>query len=312
LKLHFYITIPFLLFSFLGNAQDFYKHITLDSITVAATKKGFSVNDFIELIKTDTTFAYAFMNLHICNYTSQSQVIYYNEKEKEIAKATISTIQFYEEDCRWMEKTKNESSGKFYNRKKEYKYFTSSLFDKTFYTKGKVCNYKPSLNSVENINKLTGINKRRAQLKTLIFNPGAEIGGIPIIKKRLELFDEEMVPYYDYEINSKIWQDSIECYVFKAKPKQDLKNRDKEYIVIKSLETWFSKSSFEIVRRDYHLANKTALFDFDVNIKVNLKKVQQHLVPYEIEYDGFWNVAFNKIERAKYKVRFSEFDFGVF
>lgn len=291
-------------------AQDFYKHLTLDSITIAATKKGFDVSDFIHLIQTDTSFAYAFMNLRICNHKSESEVYYFDKREKQSAYAAINTQQFYKDDCRWMSITKNESEGNFHKRNGAYRFFTSELFDRTFYTKGKVCGYQPKLKSSENINQLNGIDKRQEQLKTLIFNPGAEIGGIPIIKKRLELFSEEMIPYYDYEINSKFLQDSIECYVFKAKPKTSLNKKDKEYIVIKSLETWFNKSNFEIVKRDYHLANKTALFDFDVSIKVDLKTVENYLVPYHIEYDGFWNVAFNKLEKAKYRVGFFGFEFN--
>lgn len=144
---HFYLLLFIFLLSNYCKAQDFYKYLTLDSITVAATKKGFDVNDFIELIKSDTTFAYAFMNLRICAHSSESEVQYFNKHDFQVASAAINTQQFFEKDCRWMDITKNESKGKFYKNNLEYRYFTSELFDRTFYTKGKVCNFKPNLTS---------------------------------------------------------------------------------------------------------------------------------------------------------------------
>jgi len=303
------VPAPMTVIAFILAWQDWDNYITLDSITVAATKKGFSVDDFIDLVQNDTTFAYAFMHLRICDHDSKSEVQYFDKKGKEKDHGWIDTHQSYQDDCREMEFTRKETSKRFYKRNESYRYYTSLLFHHSFYTDKKICGYEPKIRSVENINQLDGITKRIVQLKTLIFNPGADVGGIPLIRNRLQLFEPEMRTFYDFSIESRTYENGEECYVFTANPKSGLSKKDTDYLVIRSLETWFSKSTFEIVKRNYRLANETPLFDFDVAIDVDLDTVDGYLVPVNIHYDGFWDLAIGKPEWADYKVEFSGFDF---
>lgn len=82
-----------------------------------------------------------------------------------------------------------------------------------------------------NINNSSNIRK----LKKLVFNPGAEIDGVPlIVGKRLAIFDDEMVPDYDYKIAAaSMYNDSISCYVFSCIEKSGAG----DYPILKSLST---------------------------------------------------------------------------
>ncbi len=287
---------------------DVSKFVTLDSITIAATKKGFDVADFIELIKEDTSFTYAFMHLRLCDQLIENDFVYYDRKENEIAKGKLIKKQIYQDDCRWMEDVSTDSEGKFFKRNGEYRFFTSALFADAFFTEGKICSYVPRFKKPEEIDRMEGMEKRKQQLKTLIFNPGASIDGIPIIKERLAIFDEKMIPYYDYAIETNS-ENETEYYVFKVSPKTTLSQRDKDYIVLHELETWFSRKDFKIHKRNYQLKNKTALFDFDVDIKVQMQEIDEYLIPEEIEYDGYWKIPMMKAEKSKQLIRFSEIEF---
>jgi hypothetical protein len=71
--------------------------------------------------------------------------------------------------------------------------------------------------------------------------------------------------------------------------------------------TWFNSKTFDIVARNYSLKYDAGVYDFDVKMKVQMKKVGNLLVPELLAYNGNWKVMFNKRERGVFTATLSDF-----
>lgn len=295
------------LFSVCGlKAQDknFYDDIMgvvfLDSVTVTATKGGFKVADFIQLVREDTSFYLAFRNLRRANYTSENQIKFYNSKLKLKASYDSQIRQYAWGNCRSMEVLREHVFGKLYDRKQNYKFYTAIMFDYLFFTHDTVCidfwkKVKPE--------DMSHIEKHKQQLKTALFNPGQVVENIPLAGKKMAIFSADNSKYYDYKIRSTTYKDSIECYVFEVR-QSDSSWVDDNDAVVKHLSTYFNKKDFKIVARNYHLAFRSVLFDFDVTIDIRLRSLGEHLIVEYLSYDGFFDIPLRKPEIARFEVDF--------
>ncbi|MBL0341727.1 MAG: hypothetical protein IPP71_12770 [Bacteroidetes bacterium] len=211
------------------------KSVVLDSVMVQAVKRGFDVNDFIDMMKSDTSFLTGFRNVRNAPHDVKGFMTVYGRKKKIIATRYRHALQVTDGNKRWIKMVEENVTGKFYNRKEEAETYTAEIFDDIFFFKDTlpVLPSSVSISSATNTNNSSNINK----LKKLIFNPGAEIEGVPLIGKRLAIFDDEMVAYYDYTIVASNFKDSISCYVFSCKEKVGAG----DYPVLKSLSTWFDR-----------------------------------------------------------------------
>jgi hypothetical protein len=152
----------------------------------------------------------------------------------------------------------------------------------------------------------SGIEKHKEQLKQLFFNPGTKIPGIPFIGNKVALFDEDVARLYDFKIDRKEYLGNS-CYVFIITPREDLTSGEKSDIVIDEMTTWFNAKSLEIIARNYSLSYKAGVYDFDVDMEVQLEKVGELLVPKVLRYKGEWDVIFKKKERAIFTATLSDF-----
>jgi hypothetical protein len=286
---------------------DFGGVVLMDSIVVSASRTGFDIQDFIRLVREDESFYQAFRNIRTLSYLADNQLVMYDKKSEEQATYRSKTRQFSDGDCRRMEFLTESISGNFYKRKKKKKlrYYTFKLFDRLFFTHGEVC--ETTVESGQQVaSSPKGMEKHVSELKKLIFSPG-EKADVPLIGKKTEIFSEEMSAYYDFSITSKIYKDSIDCYVFSAVIKPEFQERKVDKTVIKSLNTYFDKSTFQVMARDYQLMYYGALFDFDIMMKIELKKLGELYVPAYLSYDGFWNVPLKKPEISKFSSRFYDY-----
>jgi hypothetical protein len=76
-------------------------------------------------------------------------------------------------------------------------------------------------------------------------------------------------------------------------------------VVFNELATWFRKTDYAIVARNYSLSFSTILYDFDVQMKVRLTNANGKLLPAYIEYDGNWHAATQGRERARFFAEFA-------
>lgn len=275
--------------------------VYLDSMTVKASKGGFEVDDFIEQVQTDKSFYQAFKNIRKLSYSADNQIFIKNKKTKTLANYYSITRQNSDGKCREMEIKKEIVNGDYFKKDRDYKYYTAKLFDRVFYTEGRVCEAE---SSEETPAKYSGIEKQYQELKKLIFSPGQE-ADVPFIGKKTAIFSEKMRPYYDFFVQSKESKDGTNCYVFKAVAKPDFAE---DKTVIKYLETWFSKDDFQIVARNYKLQYYGLAFDFSVEMNVNIEKFNGYFVPEKVEYRGFFDIPFKKPEYGEFTVKLYDFE----
>lgn len=286
-------------------AQDtaIYKGMTinLDEVVVNAKRIGFDVNGFIKRVEDDTTFYRAFKNLRIIGFTADNDIRITDKKGgKTIASLKSRTRQIMKGNCRTMDVLDEITTGNFYTKKGDYNYYTAELYANLFFTKGTVCNGGGS-------EAKGSLQRNKAQLKQLIFNPGKPITGVPVVGSKVAVFDPNLMRYYDFSITAQQYAGGTECYVFSAVMRKNLSSLDRAEIVYDELITYFSKETMEIVGRKYSLSYKTLLFDFNVKMNVQMTKMGDLLLPALITYDGTWDVPFKKRETAVFTARFSAF-----
>jgi hypothetical protein len=274
--------------------------INLDSFVVTATRKGFDVDDFINLVREDDSFFRAFHNLRFTNANFKNDIQLFDKKGKIKASYQSYAQQTSDGRCREMQNIDEQVKGNYFKRKKKYRYYTATLYDRVFFTKGKVCEDPTAATWQEG---KSGIEKHISELKKLIFSPG-EKADVPLIGNKTAIFEPKMRQFYDYSISSKTYLNGADCYVFTAKVKDEFQNKKEGKTIIKYLETYFEKETFQVLARNYQLAASTTFYDFDVTMRVKLTKVGDKYFPETVEYDGRWDIPLKKPEIATFKAEF--------
>lgn len=283
---------------FAAQAQDtsiFKYPIHMDEVVVSAARGGWDVQGFIRRVQNDTTFYKAFKSMRVTSYVATNDVRVYSKKGKVTASLYSLTKQKAWGGCRAMETLQEKVTGNFYKRNKEYRYYTAELYAYLFFTNDTLCNQNDIVGDALNEAEGGRIGKHKYKLKQLIFNPGSKVGGVPLMGAKAAIFEPDVAKMYDFKLASEEY-DGEECYVFKAIPKQEYKTE----VVYNYLATWFRKSDYSIVARDYSLSYNTLAYDFDVHMKVRTQQVGGKLLPVKIEYDGNWHVLTQGRERVKF------------
>jgi len=301
--------LPFLLllFSFgtIQGQKDTFSFISsvvyIDSIFVTA-KSDFNAEDFVEMVKNDSSFYQAFRNLRFANYSSTNNIQLFDKKKNVIASYQSISKQKAEGNCRKMSYHNEEVTGNYY-KKDRVRYYTGKLYNRVFFTFGRKCEKSRYDHNKFNKEGEDKTGSRIAELKRFIFSPGQRVD-VPIVGKRTAIFEEHMVPYYDYEIESKTYLDLHDCYVFKVKAKPEYLSSKNGKTIVKSLETYFDKETFQVIARNYTLAY-FGVFDFDVTMQVEVDKIGDYYLPIWIRYDGFFKVPTQKRETATFESRFT-------
>ncbi|MBL7720264.1 MAG: hypothetical protein JNL72_15615 [Flavipsychrobacter sp.] len=287
--------------SFGGYSQDtsrFTFPIELDEVVIQ--DKGFDIQSFIRRVKNDTTFYKAFRSLRVTSYSATNDIKVYDKKGKVKASLYSKTRQTASKGCRSMQTLEEKVTGDFYKRNKQYRYYTAELYAYLFFTQGTVCGENDIVAGYLNQRGKGQIEKSKGQLKQLIFNPGAKIKGIPGMGDKAAIFEPDQAKRYDFKVYQETY-DGVECYVFRAVPKKGQEGK----VVYDELTTWFRKTDYSIVARDYTLSFSTAAYDFKVRMKVRTRQVGKKLLPTRIDYDGNWHVFTQDRERVKFTAVFS-------
>ncbi|MFN3940043.1 MAG: hypothetical protein ACK4IY_05615, partial [Chitinophagales bacterium] len=278
-----------------------YPVVRLDSVVIAESRSGFNVEEFIRFVEQDTTFYQAFRNLRTIAYTTLANVRMFNSKGVVEASLHSKSVQSVAGNCRWMEQNYQYATGSIFDKRGEMAYYTAKMFAYLFLYNDTLCS------GVETAKKKSKsesqLEKRKEQLKTLVFNPGKPVEGIPFINSKLSIFDPAMMPYYDYTITSQRYNGTTECYVFTIAAKSGVKENE---VVLKFMETWFNKADFSILARDYRLSTDNLLFDFDVTMQVKMTRIAQQMVPGAVVYNGTWNAPGKRRETGNVHIQISE------
>lgn len=275
---------------------DTIKTITLDSnVNIVAQK--LSVETFIKAVTTDTTFYAAFRKMKAHSFIAENRIYTYDKKNKingKIYRKIRHTV-----DPVKMEYLVKQDTGKVFKKNGKYQLYTVEMFDYIFMNayKSDFASEAPSGNQKGDSNE-----SYKSKLKTLIFNPGRPVKGIPFIGSKTEIFTANMRQYYDYGFQSGTYLDSIPVYRFRVSVKDGLSSWTKDGLMIKELVTIFDKRNFEILGRYVDMKYSNMLFDFDVQMNIEMSYFGEDKLPTKITYQGNWNIPFKKEERASFLI----------
>ena len=267
------------------------KIVTLSEVVL---NNKLNVPAFIERIKNDTSFYKAFRNLHLLNFNAINDVRMFNKAGNTQATLFSKTQQVRDSNCRRTQVLEEQTTGDFYTDDHKYNYYTAQLYASLFFTNGTICG---ETNIVADkdfaIAGLSGIEKHKAQLKTLFFNPGKKIKGLPFMSNKTSIYDDGMAEVYDMSIDMDDYN-KTSCYIFKQKVKPGKEGS----VVVDEMTTWFNDKTFEVVARTYSLSYDAGVYDFKVSMEVQMTHAGNYLVPALIRYNGNWKAIFKKRERG--------------
>ena len=198
--------------------------IFLDDVVISEENNGFSVEDFVEYVKQDTTFYIGFKHLRFYSHNYESELNIFDKKGKTIGILKKWGKHHSNGQKAWVVNDSIFDEGKIFKRNGKYKYYTPKAFDEVFFPKDTI---DVSLKISKENNKNGSQNMRDA--KTVGFSIGTDgveqsKGGV---SKKLAIFDIQMQQYYDYIIGETTYNDK-ECYSFSIKVKEGLSAKDKK------------------------------------------------------------------------------------
>ncbi|HEU0226483.1 MAG TPA: hypothetical protein VFQ86_01995 [Arachidicoccus soli] len=272
--------------------------VRLPDVTVSNV----NIQQLLDRIKNDTSFYKAFKTLHIVGYTSYNNINILNKDGSIKASYDSKVQQIRNGDCRSDKVLEQKSTGDFFDRKGDYNYTIGELFSNLFFVKGKECGENNIVaGQTFGTSGKSGIEKKKEQLKMLFFNPGKKIPGIPFIGNKLDLYDAEAKQKYNYSLETTTYN-GISAYIFTITPKPGASG-----IVIDKMSTIFDVLTLDVLERSYSLSYKAGLYDFNVNMQVELKHINGLLVPTVMRYSGDWSIVFKKRERATFTATLVDF-----
>lgn len=279
---------------------------TLSDVIV---RNNFDYKTVLQKIKEDSSFYKAFKTLRTIGYTSYNHIEMKDKNGAMQASLDSKTRQNHEGACRTMDVLEERVTGNLRKSDGTYNYMTPSLYASLFFTNGKVCNETNIVSGKVRQIKGSGIEKAKEQLKTLFFNPGKKIKGIPFIGDKLDLYDENAHKLYDYRLDYVTYHDQ-QVYIFEITPKEDLGYFSKNDIVVDKMTTWFNPRTLEVLGRNYSLSYKAGVYDFDVAMEVEMTYYKGQLVPKILRYNGNWDVAFKKREIGLFTATLLDYNSG--
>jgi hypothetical protein len=286
---------------------DTIKTIALDS-TVKITARKFGIETFINAIVNDESFYQSFRDMKKYTFTAENRIYTYDKKDKVEGKI-YRKIRHNNDGPYKMEYLAKEDAGKLYKKNGKYQLYTVEMFDYIFmnpYNSDLVTEGPMTTGA-----KGKGANESyKDKLKTLIFTPGRPIKGLPFIGDKTQIFTANMRQYYDYSYDSGTYLDSIPVYRFKVAVKQDLSSGTKDGLMIKTLTTIFDKRNFAILGRYVDMKYSNMLFDFDVQMNIEMSYFGGEKLPTKITYQGNWDYPFKKEERASFLIVHKDYRLG--
>jgi hypothetical protein len=274
--------------------------VTLSTVVLNAK---LDVPSFISRIKDDTTFYKAFRNLRMLQFSAINDIRINDKNEKIKASLYSKTVQVRSASCRRMQVLEEKVTGDFYDAYHNYNYYTAQMYAALFFTKDSVCGED---NIVAGIDFTTtnkkGIDKHKEQLKKLFFNPGKKIKGLPFISNKTAIFDNDVAANYNMNIDADVYN-GTNCYIFKQTVKPGVEDK----VVIDSITTWFDEITFDVMARTYSLSYQAGVYDFEVQMEVQLKKFEEFLVPTLLRYYGNWKAILKPRERGVFTATLFDF-----
>jgi hypothetical protein len=277
------------------------KTITLSNVVL---DNKLNVTTFINRIKDDSSFYKAFRNLHIIGFTTLNDIRMVDKDGHLKASLKSKTKQIRTGNCRTMQTLEEAATGDFYDDNHNYNYYTAQMYASLFFTKDTICGEDNIVAGREFITKgKSGMEKHKEQLKTLFFNPGKKITGLPFMSNKTAIYDDDMADKYDMNIDMGMYSNT-NCYIFTQK----VKPNEKDGVVVDEMTTWFNAETYEVVARKYSLSYDALFYDFKVDMEVQMTTFKGLTVPNLIRYNGNWKAITKKRERGIFTATLFDFE----
>ena len=302
------LALSFLLFAFSSKAQqinrynpDTIRTIVIDS-AVNIRSHRLNAQDFIDAIVTDTSFYKAFRNMKKYSFVAENRIFTYDKKNRvngKIYRKVEHNIIGGHHKTVYIAK---KDSGEVYKKNGKYQLYTVEMFDYIFDNA-----YNSDFTKTD---PLPGSDKNgsyKDKLRTLIFEPGRKVSGIPFISSKTEIFSPDLRQFYNYEYARGKYLDTIPVYRFKVIQKSSTADGD---VMIKQLTTIFDMRTFQILGRYIDMKYSNLLFSFDVQMNIELNNFNGELLPAKVTYQGNWDVPFHKQERASFLIVHKDYKKG--
>jgi hypothetical protein len=295
------LAFSFLLFALNAYSQqqprynpDTIRTIVIDSVVNIRSHK-LNVQDFIDAVLADTGFYKAFRDMKKYSFTAENYIYTYDKKNKIDGKIYRKLRHINIGSNHTIEYIANRDSGNVYRKNGKYQLYTVNMFDYIFTNA-----YKSAYTTGSTLSSAGGKDESyKSKLKTLIFAPGHRVDGLPFISNKTEIFSPDMRQFYDYQFARGKYLDSIPVYRFRVVQKSSTQGND---VVIKELTTIFDIRTFKILGRYVNLSYHNLFIDFDVQMNIELSRINDDWVPAKITYQGNWDVPFHKTERASFLI----------
>jgi hypothetical protein len=277
------------------------------NLSEVVIRSDLNVPRFLQQIKYDTTFYKAFRNLRVLSFASLNDIRMMDKKGKVSASLQSKTLQQRQANCRTMQVLQEQTTGDIRDKDGAWNYYTAQLYASLFFTSGQVCGETNIVAGTQRkVKESRGLEKHKEQLKMMFFNPGKKIPGIPFIGNKLDVFDEKVARFYDFNIDMEDYRE-VPAYVFSIKRKEGLSSNERDMIVYDNITTWFDAKNLSIIGRTYDLSYNAGVYDLDVHMEVQMTHFAGMLVPNLIRYNGNWDVAFKKRERGIFTATLFDF-----
>lgn len=286
--------------SFPGFAQDSILTINQKVITLkeVVVRSNMDVPSFLHRIQFDTSFYRAFKNLHELSYTALNDIRMLDRQGLVKASLQSKTRQEFLNGCRSMQVLEETAGGDIRDSHGDWNYYTAEMYAGLFFTEGTVCGENTAVRAAElSLQHKHGLEKHKEQLKMMFFNPGKKIPGIPFIGDKINIYEPPMADLYDFEIDLQPYHGQ-NAYVFIIAAKPGLSDSERDQLVFNSIHTWFDLEKMNIIARQYDLSYDAGVYDFNVQMEVEMSQYQNLWLPSLIRYTGDWKIAFRKRERG--------------
>lgn len=297
------LALSLLLFAFSLQAQqiprfnpDTLLTVVIDSPVVNIRSHKLRAQDFIDAVVNDTSFYRAFQNMKRYAFTAENRIYTYDKNNKVEGKIYRRLLHDNVGGKHNIQYTAKADSGKVFKKNGKYQLYTVEMFDYIFMNA-----YNSDFIRTDEMPRAgKGKNESyKAKLKTLIFTPGRKVTGLPFISGKTEIFGPEMRQFYNYEFARGKYLDTIPVYRFKVKRKPSSSIDD---VMIQEMTTIFDARTFEILGRYIDMKYSNMLFDFNVQMNIELNNFNGQLLPIKIAYQGNWDIPLHKEERASFLI----------
>lgn len=269
--------------------------VVIDS-PVNITSHRLRVQDFIDAVMQDTSFYKAFQNMKGYKFTAENRVFTYDKKNRVEGKIYRKILHSNVAGTHKLQYVAKADSGNVFKKNGKYQLYTVEMFDYIFMNA-----YNSDFVKGEALpGEAAGKNESyKSKLKTLIFTPGRKVSGIPFISSKTEIFGPDLKQFYLYQFARGKYLDSIPVYRFKVIRKPSSSADD---VMIQEMTTIFDMRTFQILGRYIDMKYSNMLFDFNVQMNIELNKFDGELLPTKISYQGNWDIPFKKEERASFLI----------